>query len=106
LPGVAVLRRYERSWWRGDVLGGLTVGAMLVPQTMAYAELAGMPPVAGFYAALGALVAYAVFGTSRYLGVGPEPGTALLAAAGVAPLAGGDPARYAALMAALALVVG
>lgn len=105
LPGVAVARRYERGWLRGDVIGGLTVGAMLIPQSMAYAELAGMPPVSGFYATLGALVVYAVFGSSRHLGVGPEPGTALLAAAGVGSLAAGDAARYAALMAALALAV-
>ena len=105
MPGIVVARRYERDWLRGDIIGGLTVGAMLVPQSMAYAELAGMPPEAGFYAVLGALIVYAVFGTSRHLGVGPEPGTALLAAAGVGALAGGDPARYAALMAALALTV-
>ncbi len=100
-----MLARYQAGWLRGDVIGGLTVGAMLVPQSMAYAELAGMPPEAGFYAALGALVVYALFGTSRHLGVGPEPGTALLAAAGVGSLAGGDPRRYATLMAALALTV-
>ena len=106
VPGVAVLRHYERSWWRPDLMAGLTVGAMLIPQSMAYAELAGLPPEYGFYAVLGALVVYALVGTSRHLGVGPEPGTAILAATGVATLAGGDPRRYAVLMAALALVVG
>jgi sulfate permease, SulP family len=65
-----------------------------------------MPPVAGFYAALLALVAYALVGSSRHLGVGPEPGTAILAATGVGAIAAGDPARYMALMAALALTVG
>ena len=105
LPGLSVARHYERGWLRGDVIGGLTVGAMLIPQSMAYAELAGMPPEAGFYAVLGALVVYALVGTSRHLGVGPEPGTALLAAAGVGSLAAGDAARYATLMAALALTV-
>ena len=54
LPGRSVLARYERSWLRADLLAGLTVGAMLVPQSMAYAELAGLPPSAGFFAALGA----------------------------------------------------
>lgn len=106
LPGLAVLRRYQRSWLRGDLFGGLTVGAMLIPQSMAYAELAEMPPVYGFYAVLGALVVYALVGTSRHLGVGPEPGTAILAATGVGAIAAGDPARYITLMAALALVVG
>lgn len=105
-PGLDRLRHYERGWLRVDVLAGLTVGAMLVPQGMAYAELAGMPPVTGFYAALLALVAYAVVGSSRHLGVGPEPGTAILAATGVGAIAAGDPARYLALMAALALTVG
>ncbi len=105
-PGLDRLRHYERAWLRVDVLAGLTVGAMFVPQAMAYAELAGMPPVTGFYAALLALVAYAVVGSSRHLGVGPEPGTAILAATGVGAIAAGDPARYFALMAALALTVG
>ena len=105
-PGLDRLRHYERGWLRVDVLAGLTVGAMLVPQGMAYAELAGMAPVTGFYAALLALVAYAFVGSSRHLGVGPEPGTAILAATGVGAIAAGDPARYVALMAALALVVG
>jgi SulP family sulfate permease len=105
-PGLDRLRHYQRDWLRVDALAGLTVGAMLVPQGMAYAELAGMPPVTGFYAALLALVAYAVVGSSRHLGVGPEPGTAILAATGVGAIAAGDPGRYAALMAALALIVG
>jgi len=105
LPGLVLLARYERRWLRADVLGGLTVGAMLVPQCMAYAELADLPPEAGFRAALLAVVVYAFVGSSRHLGVGPEPGTAIIAATGVAPLAAGDPERYATLMAALALVV-
>lgn len=86
--------------------GGLTVGAMLIPQCMAYAELAGMPPQYGFYAAIGPLVVYALVGTSRHLGVGPEPGTAILAATGVGAVAAGDPERYVTLMATLALLVG
>jgi high affinity sulfate transporter 1 len=103
---VALWRRYRRAWLRADTLAGLTVGAMLVPQCMAYAELAGMPPEAGFHAVLFALPVYALVGTSRHLGIGPEPGTAILAATGVAAIAGGDPRRYAALMAALAVLVG
>jgi SulP family sulfate permease len=105
LPGLGVLRHYQRAWLRADLAAGLTVGAMLVPQSMAYAELAGLPPQLGFYAVIGALVVYALVGTSRHLGVGPEPGTAILAAAGVSSIAAGDPTRYLALMAALALVV-
>lgn len=106
LPGLERLRRYQRNWLPVDLLAGLTVGAMLVPQGMAYAELADMPPVTGFYAALLALIAYAFVGSSRHLGVGPEPGTAILAATGVGAIAAGDPERYLALMAALALIVG
>lgn len=105
-PGIAVLRGYRRAWLRVDLVAGLTVGAMLIPQSMAYAELAGMPPEYGFYAVIAPLVVYAVVGTSRHLGVGPEPGTAILAATGVGAIAGGDPGRYVALMAGLALVVG
>ena len=106
LPGLVALRSYERAWLRPDLVAGLTVGAMLLPQAMAYAELAGMPASAGFHAALASLVTYAFVGSSRHLGVGPEPGTAVLAATGVGLLAGGDPARYAALMGTLAALVG
>jgi high affinity sulfate transporter 1 len=105
LPGLNVLRTYDAAWLRPDVVAGLTVGAMLIPQSMAYAELAGLAPEYGFYAVIGALVVYTLVGTSRHLGVGPEPGTAILAAAGVSSIAAGDPSRYIALMAALALVV-
>jgi len=87
-------------------VAGLTVAAMLIPQAMAYAELGGLPPSAGFRAALVALPVYALLGTSRHLGIGPEPGTAVLSALAVAPLAAGDPVRYAALMATLAGLVG
>jgi high affinity sulfate transporter 1 len=88
-------------------VAGLTVGAMLIPQSMGYAELAGVPPQYGFYAAIPALVVYALIGTSRHLGVGPEPGTAILAASGVGAIVGAeaDPQRYASLMAVLALTV-
>jgi sulfate permease, SulP family len=108
VAGLVLLRRYRLAWLRPDVLAGLTVGAMLVPQSMAYAELAGVPAATGLYASLLAPVAYALVGTSRHLGTGPEPGTAILAATGVAAVAGTspEPARYLALMAALALLVG
>lgn len=105
-PGVAVLRAYPRGWLRGDVIAGVTVAAYLVPQVMAYATVAGLPPVVGLWAILVPLVTYAVVGSSRQLSVGPESTTALLTAVTIAPLAGGDPARYAALAAALAVVVG
>jgi SulP family sulfate permease len=106
LPGLDSLTRYERAWLRGDLLAGITVAAYLVPQVMAYAEVAGLPAVVGLWAVLVSLLVYAVFGSSRQLSVGPESTTALLTATVVAPMAAGDPARYAALAAALAVVVG
>jgi sulfate permease, SulP family len=105
LPGLGVLRGYQRSWLRGDVVAGVTVAAYAVPQVMAYAELAGLPAVVGLYAILVPLAVYAFLGSSRQMSVGPESTTALLTAAAIAPLAAGDPARYAALAALLALVV-
>ena len=106
LPGVAVLAGYRREWLRGDLLAGVAVAAYLVPQVIAYSGIAGLPAQAGLWACLGSLAIYAVLGSSRQLSVGPESTTALITATAVAPLALGDPARYAALAAGLALVVG
>ncbi|WP_405876968.1 sulfate permease [Streptomyces sp. NBC_01384] len=105
-PGLAVLAGYRRSWLRGDLLAGVTVAAYLVPQVMAYAGLAGLPPVAGLWAILPALLLYTLLGSSRLLSVGPESTTALMTATVVGPLAAGDPDRYAVLAAGLAVVVG
>ena len=105
-PGVQRLRRYQRAWLRGDLLAGCTVAAYLVPQVMAYAEVAGLPPITGLWAVMGSLAVYALVGSSRQLSVGPESTTALMTAATIGPLAVGDPARYAALAATLALMVG
>jgi high affinity sulfate transporter 1 len=104
--GLAQLRGYQPGWLRADVLAGITVTAYLVPQCLAYAELAGASPVAGLWAAVVAMVVYALLGTSRQLSVGPESATAVMVAAAVAPLAGGDPARYLALSMGLAVLVG
>ena len=87
-------------------MAGLTVAAYLVPQVMAYATVAGLPPVVGLWAALVPLAIYAVLGSSRQLSVGPESTTALMTATALGPLAVGDPARYAALAAVAALIVG
>jgi sulfate permease, SulP family len=106
LPGLASLRHYRRSWLRGDLLAGVTVAAYLVPQVMAYARVAGMPAAAGLWAAIPALVIYALAGSSRSLSLGPEATTALMTAVAIGPLAAGHPARYAALASALALLVG
>ncbi|HEX8857623.1 MAG TPA: sulfate permease [Actinomycetes bacterium] len=106
LPGLRQLEGYRRSWLRWDALAGVTVAAYLVPQVMAYGEVAGLQPAAGLWAILPSLAVYALLGSSRQLSVGPESTTALMTATVVAPLAAGDPARYAALAAALAIVVG
>lgn len=106
LPGTPQFTGYQRSWLRGDVLAGVTVAAYLVPQVMAYATVAGLPPVAGLWAALVPMGVYALLGSSRQLSVGPESTTALMTATALAPLVVGDPARYAAMAAMLALLVG
>lgn len=91
---------------RGDLLAGLTVAAYLVPQCLAYGELAGLPPVAGLWAMVPAMMIYPLLGRSRQLSVGPETSTALMTAAVVAPLAVGTPERYWATASLLALLVG
>lgn len=106
ISGLETLRGYQRAWLRGDLIAGVTVAAYLIPQVLAYATVAGLAPVVGLWAALPALVAYAVFGSSRLLSMGPEATTALMTAIAIGPLAAGHPGRYAALAAALALLVG
>src|SRR6476469_1866475 len=106
LPGLEQFRGYRRELLRADVLAGVTVAAYLVPQVMAYAEVARLPAVVGLWATVGALLAYAVLGSSRQLSVGPESTTALMTAFALGGLARGDPARYASLAAGLALLVG
>jgi sulfate permease, SulP family len=105
-PVFGSLQGYRRAWIRADVVAGLTVWAVLVPEALAYATIAGVPPVVGLYAAIPSLVLYAAAGSSRHLVVGPMSATAALSAATVAPFAGGDSALYVALTAALAVVTG
>ena len=91
---------------RPELVVAVTVFAVLVPSSMAFGDLAGVTPVAGLYVALGAMLMYALFGTSRQVITGAEATSAILTATAVAPLAGGDPARYAALAAMTAILVG
>lgn len=105
-PGLAAARQREWSLLRGDVVAGLTVAAYLVPQVLAYARVAGLPPITGLWAAVAALAGYALIGSSRLLSMGPDSTTAIMTAVSIAPLAAGDPARYAALATLLALLVG
>jgi sulfate permease, SulP family len=105
VPILGWLPRYRRDDAGGDLTAGLTVAAMLIPQGMAYALLAGMPPQAGLYAATVPLVLYAIFGTSRQLAVGPVAIMSLLTASALAPLAEEGTARYVELAALLAVMV-
>lgn len=105
-PGVVQFREYQRRWLRGDVLAVLTVAAYLIPQAMAYATVAGLPPAAGLWASIAPLAIYALLGSSRQLSIGPESATALMTAAVLAPMAAGDLRRYAVLAATLGLLVG
>ncbi|WP_236246017.1 SulP family inorganic anion transporter [Streptomyces sp. CC210A] len=100
------LRGYRRSWLGPDALAGATVWAVLVPEALAYATIAGVPPVVGLYAAPAALILYAAFGSSRYLVVGPMAATAALSAAVVGEAAAGSSADYTTMTAALAVMVG
>ena len=106
IPGLALIKGFSPALLSTEFVVAITVFAVLVPSAMAYGDLAGVTPVAGLYVALGAMVMYALFGTSKQVVMGPEATAAIMTATAVAPLAGGDAARYAALAALLALLVG
>ena len=97
LPGLRVLRRYESTWFRHDLVAGLVMTTMLVPVGIAYAEASGVPGIYGLYATIVPLLAYAVFGPSRILVLGPDSALAAVILATVAPLSGGDARRAIAL---------
>ena len=105
-PGLRVLRTYQPAWLPRDVVAGLVLSALLVPQGMAYAELAGLPAITGLYATVVCLLAYAVFGPSPRLVLGPDSSLGPMIAAAVLPLAAGSPERAIALAGMLALMVG
>lgn len=105
-PLARQLSDYGRDQLRGDLSAGLTVGVMLIPQGMAYALIAGLPPIYGLYASLVPLAVYSLFGTSRQLAVGPVAMVSLLVAAAVGPLANGQPELYIGLALLLSLMVG
>ncbi len=106
LPLFRSLAGYDRSWFRGDLIAGLTVWAVLIPEALAYASIAGVSPVVGLYAAPPALILYAAFGSSRHLVVGPMSATAALSAAAVADLTTGGPDEVLAFTGVLALMTG
>ena len=107
-PGLHALLRYDRNWLRGDLVAGVTVAAYLIPQVMAYAEIAGLPPIAGLWAILAPLAIYAILGSSRQLSIGPESTTALMTAAGLGALLGaaGGTERWSEVAGLMAIAVG
>jgi high affinity sulfate transporter 1 len=108
LPGFQVAAGYRRAWLIKDVTAGVVLTTLLVPQGMAYAELAGLPPITGLYTSIMCLLGYAVFGPSRILVLGPDSSLGPMIAATTLPLlaADGDPQRAVALSSMLALMVG
>ena len=108
VPGIAAARSYQRRWLRSDVIAGVVLAAILVPQGMAYAELAGLPPVTGLYTTIACLAGYALFGPSRVLVLGPDSSVSPMILAAITPLllSGGDPNKAIALAGMLALIVG
>ena len=106
IPAAQWLPQYNTTQLKGDLSAGLTVGVMLIPQGMAYAMLAGLPPIFGLYASIVPLLIYAILGTSRQLAVGPVAMVSLLVAAGVGSIAKTDIDLFIALSVTLALMVG
>ena len=107
VPGLEVISSYRRQWLLKDVIAGVVLTTLLVPQGMAYAELAGLPPITGLYTSIMCLLGYAVFGPSRILVLGPDSSLGPMIAATILPLAGadGDPKRAIALASILAIMV-
>ncbi len=105
-PGIQTVRRYQLSWLRHDLVAGLVLTAVLVPVGIAYAVAAGVPAISGLYATIFGLLAYALFGPSRVLVLGPDSSLVALILGVVLPLSGGDPQRAIALAGMMALVSG
>src|SRR4029450_13056831 len=106
VPGLRTLRQYELSWLRRDVTAGLVMTTMLVPVGIAYAEASGIPGINGLYATIVPLLAYAVFGPSRILVLGPDSALAPVILAVVLPISGGDPERAVSIAGMMAIVSG
>src|SRR4051794_14038727 len=106
LPGIRAVRGYRREWLAKDITAGVVLTTLLVPQGMAYAELAGLPPITGLYTSIMCLLSYALFGPSRILVLGPDSSLGPMIAATVVPLlaSGGDPGRAVALASMLAII--
>lgn len=105
-PGLGVLANYHRDWLKHDLIAGFSVAAVALPTAIAYAQIIGLDPVVGLYAAIPSLVAYALFGTSRHLIVNPDAATCAMIAATLTPLAASDPETLPSLAVVLALFTG
>ena len=105
IPGVRIFRGYELSWLPQDLAAGITLGAVMVPVGLAFGEMAGVP-LAGLYAGIFPLIAYALFGSSRQLIIGPDASMAASIAVSLAPLAAGDAGRLAVMAGLLAVLIG
>jgi high affinity sulfate transporter 1 len=106
LPGIKILREYQLTWLRNDVVAGIVLSTMLVPVGIAYAVASGVPAINGLYATIIPLLAYALFGPSRILVLGPDSSLAPIILGVVLPLSAGDPGRAVAIAAAMAVVAG
>ncbi len=106
MPGLNILREYQLSWLRNDIMAGIVLSTMLVPVGIAYAVASGVPAIYGLYATIVPLIVYAIFGPSRILVLGPDSSLAPIILAVVLPLSAGDPARAVALASAMAVVAG
>ncbi len=106
VPITEWLPQYERIHLRPDVVAGIALAGLLIPESMGYAGIAGLPPQAGLYAAVFGLLAYAIFGSSRQLAVSPTSASSAILAATVAPLAAADPGKFLALASGVTLVLG
>src|SRR5262245_28031545 len=106
LPGLVTLREYRAEWLRNDIVAGVVLATMLVPVGIAYAVASGVPGIYGLYATIVPLFAYALFGPSRILVLGPDSSLAPLILAVVLPLSAGDPVRAIAIASMMAIVSG
>src|SRR3954462_9853736 len=106
VPGLQTLLCYDAAWLRNDIVAGIVLSTMLVPVGIAYAVASGVPAINGLYATIIPLIAYALFGPSRILVLGPDSSLAPIILGVVLPLSAGDPDRAVAIAAAMALVAG
>src|SRR5512135_121284 len=106
LPVLRWLPAYDRKWLRFDLIAGLTLAAFAIPDNMAYATLAGLPPEYGLYAGIMAPLAYFLFATSRQASVGPSSSEAIMVGSFLAAMTISSPAQYAGIVALTALLVG